>query len=187
GTGEWMRRPSRGRAYAGLGLWERAVGDYAEAMAARTKDWGLDFEYALAELAAGHLEEYRHACVRWLERLDETTDPETVASVAWACALAAEMVPDLGSVLKLAGAAAAGDPDKYPCGRTSGALLSRPGKVGAGVKCLHRAPPLQDAPEVWPLLAMAHPRRGHAEEARQWLQNAQLWIDKGIKEKTAQG
>jgi hypothetical protein len=35
----------------------------------------------------------------------------------------------------------------------------------------------KEAPVTWLLLALAHHRLGHADEARRWLAKAKLWLD----------
>jgi predicted Zn-dependent protease len=74
--------------------------------------------------------------------------------------------------------ARAADAKIYVCARTLGATLLRAGRLEEAIQILDEALKLQqESPMTWLLLALAHQRSGHPEEARRHLDKASRWID----------
>jgi serine/threonine protein kinase/WD40 repeat protein len=168
----------RGDAAAAAGRWDEAVAAYDQVLEQLPEQWQSWYQAALAHLAQGDREGYRRLCARALERFDRTDDAVAAVYLAWAGALDAEAKVDPARLLRLAERAAATDPESYVNLRTLGAALLRAGRPEAAVQKLTQAAAVQqEAPTSWLLLALAHQRLGHAEEARGRLRQAQQWID----------
>jgi serine/threonine protein kinase/WD40 repeat protein len=168
----------RGEDPAAAGRWDEAAAAYDQAVEQFPDDWQAWYHAALARLLRGDADGYRGLCGRALEHFDRTEDPLAAASLAWAGALDVEAKVDPARLLRLAERASAADPDSYLMRRCLGAALLRAGQPEAALQRLTRAAGVQEqAPTTWLLLALAHRRLGHAEEAHKWLRQAQRWID----------
>jgi tetratricopeptide (TPR) repeat protein len=175
----------RGEAAAAAGRWEEAAAAYDQAVEQFPEEWGSWYRAALVHLLRGDAGGYRRLCARALERFDRA-DPFAAVYLAWAGALDAEAGVDPARLLRLAERAAAADPDDYLTPRSLGAALLRAGQPGAAVQRLTRAAGVQEeCPTTWLVLALAHQRLGHAEEARQQLRQAQRWLDQATPKKPA--
>jgi WD40 repeat protein len=177
----------RGEAAAAAGKWDEAAAAYDQAVAQFPEQWDSWYHAALIHLLRGDADGYRRLCARALERFDRTDDPFAAVYLAWAGALDAEARVDPARLLRLAERAAAADPRSYLMLRSLGAALLRAGQPEAAVQRLTQALGVQqESPTSWLLLALAHQRLGHAEEARTRLRQARQWIDRATP-KTAEG
>jgi predicted Zn-dependent protease len=148
--------------------------------------WESWYRAALVHLLRGDGDSYRRLCARALERFDGTDDPFAAVYLAWAGALDAEAKVDRARLLRLAERAASADPDSYLMLRTLGAALLRAGKTGKAIEQLNRAAAAQEVcPTTWLLLALAHERLGHTDEARRRLGQACRWLDRELPQKPA--
>jgi Flp pilus assembly protein TadD len=162
----------RGNAHAELGQWDKATADFAKTVALAPEDWDTWSDLALARLASGDQEGYRDTCANLLDRFAGTEDPIIAMVVAFTCALAPNAVKDTARLVALAEKAVAGRAGDRVAHYTLGAALYRAGRFDAAVRRLNEAPAAsgeEDAAALL-LLSMAHSRLGHAEEARQWLE-----------------
>jgi serine/threonine protein kinase/WD40 repeat protein len=168
----------RGDAAAAAGRWKEAAVAYDQAVEQLPGQWQAWYQAALAHLAQGDREGYRRLCARALERFDRTEDPFAAAYLAWAGALDAQAGVDPARLLRLAERAAAADPDGHVMLRSLGGALLRAGRPEAALRPINRAAAVQqESPTAWLLLALAHQRLGHADEARNRLRQACRWID----------
>jgi serine/threonine protein kinase/WD40 repeat protein len=168
----------RGAAPAGAGRWEEAAAAYDQAVEQFPEEWESWYHAALVHLLRGDAEGYRRLCTRALEPFGGTEDPFAAVYLAWAGVLDAEARVDPTRLPRLAERAAAADPQSYVNLRSLGGALLRAGQPEAAVQRLSEALGVQkESPMTWLLLALAHQRLGHAEEARKWLRQAQQWID----------
>jgi serine/threonine protein kinase/WD40 repeat protein/tetratricopeptide (TPR) repeat protein len=181
----------RGGARAALGRWGPARADLARATELAPQELFWCYR-ALAELGAGNAAEYRKLCATALERFGNTADPGTAWVLAWACVLAPDAVADPARPLQLAEFAAHPDPPRDVHGRkvsrglVLGAALLRAGKPEAAVQRLTKEVARHtDGPVAWLLLALAHHRLGHADEARKWLARAVQWTEKAPRTEAA--
>jgi Flp pilus assembly protein TadD len=141
----------------------------------------------LVHVLRGDGDGYRNLCARALERFEGTDDPFAAVYLAWAAALDAEAKVDPARLLRLAERAAAADPDGYLMLRTLGAALLRAGKTEKAVEQLNRAADAQKVcPTTWLLLALAHERLGHTDEARRRLEQACRWLDQGTPKRSTE-
>jgi tetratricopeptide (TPR) repeat protein len=196
----------RGNAQAELGRWEQATADLSRAI---EQDAGYSvpqIDLALAHLAGGDIDGYLKACTRLLRDFPLRGDPLRVNAVAWTCILSPEAVEDREAVVRSARAAvkaASKDSDKHDLLRTLGAATYRAGRFEEAISHLNDALKAPTEPGVrpdagadggvspgptpggdpldWLLLAMAHHRLGHAEEARKWLDKAGASIDQATQ------
>jgi WD40 repeat protein/tetratricopeptide (TPR) repeat protein/tRNA A-37 threonylcarbamoyl transferase component Bud32 len=179
----------RGLARAELGETERAVADFAAALRrpdAPARTW---FDLALARLERGDADGYRESCARALTHFAQAEDPALAALLAWTCSLGPGATADPEAVLRLAQQATRQGAETYVSARALGAALYRAGKYQEAVDCLTRATQLrkQPVPAAWLLLAMAHQRLKHAEDAKKWLDKAGAWVEQAKRRKPGEG
>jgi tetratricopeptide (TPR) repeat protein len=174
----------RGLAHAELGRWQEAARDLDARRLARHDDvWYLA---ALVHLAAGDRDGYRAACAGMLEHFGGADASDVPAAfTAWTCALAPDALEDLAPALALAERLQAEQPKDPMAATTLGALLYRAGRFAEAAARLDAAQQLPEDRRTspiygWLLLAMAHHRLGHADEAKRRLDRAAAAIDRAI-------
>ncbi len=171
---------SRAEAYARQEKWRQAADDYEHVYdlgRANTRVW---VRLAAARVACGDLGGYRRFCARVVEKYGHTRDSETANSVGWVCTFAPDAVPDLGPVVRLVEQAVADEPDNSSLLNTLGTVLYRANRPADAVERLNQSIRAHGkGGSAWDLLilAMAHQRLGHAEEARQVLDKALPRLD----------
>jgi tetratricopeptide (TPR) repeat protein len=186
-------RIDRGDAYAELGRWDQAAADFEKAVAEGAERPNFDARTRLAHvrLAMDNHAAYRQACADLLAHLGPEDGPNSAASVAWTCVLAPNAVADREALVRLAeqvfkGAENFPDPHRYL--QTLAAASYRAGRFEEAVKHLDAGMAAHgkwgDAAD-WLLLALAHQRLGHADEARNWLDKAVRWLDASTQDKPA--
>jgi hypothetical protein len=146
----------------------------SQALERNDQDVAARLALARLKLDAGVLSAYRRACAA----LPTDAGPPLSRSIAWACALAPDALPDLGPLLQAAAKAAAAQ--DHPSLRTHGALLLRAGRHADALKRLgealkSRGPHATPCEEL--LLAIAYHHLGQPAEARRWLSQATAWLD----------
>jgi WD40 repeat protein/Flp pilus assembly protein TadD len=176
-------RSQRANAYAVLGQWDKAAADYARLFEDGQR-WNQEhvwFPYTLLKLAVGDAKGYRRACRKLFDGRDRLSGlrnpraaPRTAYRLVWACVVAADGLEDYAPLLDFAEEAVTLDRrDSYGCARALGGALLRAGRLEAAVQQLEKAASLQPGtPSTSLLLALAHHRLGHADEARQCLDKA---------------
>jgi tetratricopeptide (TPR) repeat protein len=176
-AGGFSRR--RGDWHADRKQWREAADDYRKAAEAPGADLDVRYGYALLCLQRNDAAGYRKVGTTLLEGVGEALSPQAASAIAWTCSLAPEAVPDLKRVVQLAERAAASDGRSHVLARNLGAALLRAGRCQDAVVKLNQALALQkEAPATWLLLALAHRRLGHADEAGRWLAKAQQRLDR---------
>jgi tetratricopeptide (TPR) repeat protein len=169
----------RGVAHAELGEWDKAGADFARAIelgGVSPQGWRY---LALVQLARGDADGYRKACSSLLQRFHPGGHgPHDLAAVAWACVLRPDGGPGLGDALALAEKAVAVDGKDPYAARALGAALLRGARPKEAAQVLEQAVKAQNGgTDVGLLLAVAHHRQGHPDEARRWLDTAVLQIE----------
>jgi tetratricopeptide (TPR) repeat protein len=188
-AGLWL---ARGRSFARQGAWQKAADAYARAVemaGADEKDEDMKHVYiesAGAQVLAGDTKGYRATCRTMLERFGRTKVPVTAYLVGRACILA----PDSGTdPLRAAQFIEQARRDKPPSRGHAAAYLHalgtahyRAGQFDVAVERLGQSlaadPTWIGTSLNWPVLALAHYRLGHFEEARQWLDRSSQWLDR---------
>jgi len=179
----------RAQAYAVLAQWDKAAADSAKVVEPIPQGAELWMQRASYHLQAGDTAAYRAACKQMLERFGQTKDPITAHQIALSCLLIPQAVDDEKLVLQLAEQSLAGAPDDPWCLITLGAALYRAGQYDAAADLGPIAKISLDdrfwssgkdgGPLLaWLVLAMAHHRLGHTDEARSWLDKAVQRMDK---------
>lgn len=175
----WMQR---GEFYARMGLWDRALRDYAEAFARHSPDATLPwFKYALLQLLRGEENGYRKTCRQTVERFGGPNDLVTSINLIRTYALLPGEVP--GFEWRTA------DPNigTMPRGVVwvghygRGLARLRAGAYADAVSDLRES--LARTNNVaralsYPVLAMALHHLGQSEAARVELENARLEFDR---------
>jgi serine/threonine-protein kinase len=142
------------------------------------------FYEALSHLGAGNRKAYKRLSADMLDQFAATKDPRAANLVLYACTAAPDAAADpaiLSALAQIAG------PRPLGFARTAGAALYRAGKYEPSIRYFDKAAkavPLR----AWDyyLLAMAHHRLDHAEEAKQYLDKAADWT-KEVKQQEAEG
>jgi serine/threonine protein kinase/Flp pilus assembly protein TadD len=129
-------------------------------------------------LLADDTDTYRQLCVHVIGQLGDTKDPRTAYLVARIGALAPDAVPDPTRLVEIAERAVRVQPAPHYL-HVLGLAHYRAGQLDTGIKQLRRSIEGNWTANAanWLVLAMAHQRLGHAEEARKWLDKAVRWID----------
>ena len=175
----------RGLTRARLDEWEKAAGDFAAAAEGSEAPPEAWFYRALLCLELGDRQGYRRGCAEMLDRFGKTDSPGVGNTVAWACALGPDAVTDYARPVQLARSAVSKSPKNYAALNTLGTILYRAGEDDKAVEQLTealKAHGKDGAPPDWLVLAMAHHRLGHAEEARKWWDRAAAEIENGDRE-----
>jgi WD40 repeat protein len=183
----WRWRDRRGRVHGELGRWEKAAADFAQAMERGANSPWIGYVGALCCLAGGDPKGYRQACAKQVERFG-ATEGTGLNTVAWNCLLAPDALTDRTLPVRLAekvlAGTAANDRNRYLYLNTLGAAHYRAGQLDRAVDRLQEAIQAQGKGGTawdWLFLAMAHQRRGNAEEARKLLEKAARWIDEALQ------
>jgi WD40 repeat protein/serine/threonine protein kinase len=136
----------------------------------------------LSLLESGDIPGYRVAAGNLLSRSRKATDPNTLNNVSWWCTYAPDAVADLTVPVKMAEVAVAGYPAelKRVALNTLGAALYRAGRIGEAIARLDesvKASGGTGVPQDWVFLAMAHHKKGNADEARRWLEKVRAYVN----------
>jgi tetratricopeptide (TPR) repeat protein len=178
-------RARRGTAHAELGHWEQAAADFGHARFREPDDTRFWYLQAVAQLAGrGDTAGYRQSCTPALDRFGQSNDPAVADSVVRMCLIAADTVTDPAALVSLVERAAASNPRSPAYLTTLGGALYRAGRLEAAVQRLTEASaPGTGGGEAagWLFLAMAQTRLGHAVEAREWLGNAEGWLEQALQ------
>ncbi len=172
-------RLRRGDLWLHRGEWARAAADYAAGMAAgKPDDAGMWLNYARALLLQEDRDGYRRLVPGMLGHCGDASDaynPEPAE--AWASVLAEGALPDAAKPLRRAEKVVNG----WGRGGTNALLLAlalyRAGQYDEAAAEAQESLPGEPGRAYvwWPVLALAHARLGHAEEARRWLDKADAW------------
>jgi tetratricopeptide (TPR) repeat protein len=168
----------RAEAHAELGRWSAADADLRQALAVQTPgpiSAAYRYKQGLVRLQLGDRDGYRQVCAALGKASDESllANPVEAYHAAWAWVLLPDAVADYDRPIRLARQLVTRAPKSYAEARLLGAAQLRAGKAEEAVQELTRATTLQEnAPAAWLLLALAHHRLGHADEARRWLAKA---------------
>lgn len=158
-----------------LGRWDDAARLLGKAVEEPTAPAGVWYRHALMRLHQGDEEGYRQACARMVERFGKATDAATANTVAWACALGRDALPDLKPALRLAGVAVVANAKDAGARNTHGAVLCRAGRYKEAVAELNTSLALRPGGGTaadFLFLALAHHQLGDADEARKRLEQA---------------
>jgi tetratricopeptide (TPR) repeat protein len=170
------------------GDWKKSAALYERFAANGPVPLAICYQHALVCLRAGEMDGYRKICSRLLASMPEPgprLDPNTANSVAMLCAVGPGAVSDysrplalidhslkwLDGVKEQPGAEALFRKVRHAWLNTRSAVLYRDGQHDQAVRGLDQAIAIHGAggAEDWVLLAMAHHRLGHVEEAKKWL------------------
>jgi WD40 repeat protein/tRNA A-37 threonylcarbamoyl transferase component Bud32/Flp pilus assembly protein TadD len=165
----------RGRAFAELQLWERAVADFAAAGELDPENHQAYLDLAMTFLGQDKSAAYRRICRRLLEKYGGTNNPARAGAVAWLACLLPGTVDDAEVLVTLAKASQDAQPPSWSCAETLGAAYYRAGNFEQAVAELDQACVLHltgGSAQAKLFLAMAHHRLGHKEKARSCLQQA---------------
>jgi serine/threonine protein kinase/Tfp pilus assembly protein PilF len=182
--GYWPDRLARAYTHVQMGQWSQAAADYARLVPQRPHNPDLWFEQACLLCRLGDDSGYRKLCSEMRERFGRSKDVYEFALLSHACALAPAALGDAVQVLQLAKerlVRTAPPSDHYPWSvHVLGLAQYRAAQYQAAVETLGKTPDAASLGEQkvlnWLVLAMAEQKRGHATEARAWLDRANQWL-----------
>ncbi|HUE73916.1 MAG TPA: tetratricopeptide repeat protein, partial [Pirellulaceae bacterium] len=132
-------------------------------------------------LSAARPEAYRPTCVRLVEQFGQTDQPQVAALLVWCCKLRPDAVADWDAVVRMGEKALGKLPDNRRLMHDLGAVLYRAGRFEQALERLEESVRLRPEKKAvvwdWLWLAMVHHRLGDTDKARDWLRQAQQWID----------
>jgi tetratricopeptide (TPR) repeat protein len=134
--------------------------------------------YAALFVLAGDVDTYRQQCARVFERLGDTRQAHAAYLVARICALTPDAEIDPNKLVQIAERAVQAKPVPHHL-HTLGLAYYRAGQFDKAIEQLQKSMEGNWKAQVvnWLVLAMAHQRLGHADEARIWFEKAVRWID----------
>jgi hypothetical protein len=177
-------RQERAQLFMSCGAWDRAVVDYARVLADHDPDEGnVWLDHARALLLQRDAEGYRRLCGRMLASVGPGRRPYLLTWTARVCALGPAALPEPAETVRFVEEVLAKAPGEAAMLFAAGLAHYR---AGNWERALRRAQESIDAhPETawvkWPVLAMAHYKMGHAQEARRWLDQAAEWRRQAIR------
>jgi hypothetical protein len=178
GTAPWQNAVDQAHALAARGEWRRAAAEYAKLPLEKPEDLEICCEYASVLLLANDTEAYRRVCAQVLRRFYPTDDMQTVYLVARIASLTAGAPAEPERVVPMADRAVATRGTAWHRHTLAVAHF----RAGQYDKAVQQCQESMKADPRWAnvlngfVLAMAHQRLGHAEEARQWLDKSARWM-----------
>jgi tetratricopeptide (TPR) repeat protein len=168
---------ARGRLHVLYSRWGQAAADYARAIESLPAG-NVWFEHACLLLITDDAEGYRRFCDRMVTRAGHTKDPHTAFVLARTCALTPKPVVDAARLIQWAEQAVTSAPKKAWYLHALGLAHYRAGEFERAIARIEESDKAGWENGLNPLvLAMAHHRLGHKEEARRWLEKALQVID----------
>ncbi len=183
----WDAYTPRSKVRAVLGQWDKAAADLDVALKHFPENERVCLELACYRAAAGDPERYAKACQTLVDRFGQTKDAAVAQRLALTCLLMPNALKDPKRAAQLADFGAANAPNNTWRRITQAASLYRQGKFEQAVKRLEEV--LKTLPvnpsaaadgeslTTWLLLAMAHHRLEHTNDARRWLDQAVRQMD----------
>jgi len=171
----------QGLAHIAQREWGKAAGRYRRALEHREADGGhFWFEYAAVLLLSCDRQGYKNACAHMVEQCGKAPGLRAY-HVARACTLAPDGVAESSLPWRLAKKELQGSAEQFWSLTEQGALAYRAGLFQEAMPLFEQSLKADPAPGRavlnWLWLALANQRLGQAEEARRWLDKANLWLD----------
>jgi serine/threonine protein kinase/Flp pilus assembly protein TadD len=134
--------------------------------------------YAPMLLLSDNTDAYRQQSGRLIGERGDTSEPRTAYLVARICALAPDGVSNPTKLVQLAERAVQAKPEPHYL-HTLGLAHYRAGEFDKAIEQLQKSNEGTWKAKVanWLVLAMAHQRLGHTDEARSWFDRAVRWLD----------
>jgi tetratricopeptide (TPR) repeat protein len=176
----------RGECYSALAQWDKAAADYAHVLGPETPDETC-FQLACTRLLAGDTKGYQQLCQQVRERVGAARQPLSPYVASRIGMLSPQGGIEPAQLLRWGEQAVADQPKCEWFLHTLGTAHYRAGEFDQAIRRCRES--LQVAPNWggnmlnWLVLALAHQRLGHADEARQWFNKAIQWR----KERALQG
>jgi WD40 repeat protein/serine/threonine protein kinase len=168
-------RSQRARLFLRFGEWQKAAADYAPVFAAHDPDQGDTWlGYAQSLLLCKDREGYRRLCLRMPAPIGPGRQVYGMVEAVRSCLLAPEGLAEPAEAVRLAEKMLAANTED---GRVLWALGLAHYRNGDWEQALARTQQASSAaPDrdwvTWPVLALAHHKLGHTDEARRWLDKA---------------
>ena len=131
-----------GDSLAMLGRWGDSARIFQQGVGVNGQSWGVMFQCALVQLAAGDEAGYRATCAELIRFCGETSDPNQAFIITSACVVGDRAVEDMGKVVALARKATQSDPGNPGYWTALGAAQYRAGQTTEAIDTLKRAIPL---------------------------------------------
>jgi tetratricopeptide (TPR) repeat protein len=162
-----------GLSYAELEQWEAAAEAFEKVTSAKPDSAWMWYYRAQTNLQAGNRDEYRRVCAAMLSQLGDTKDPQVADRIVYACVTAADAVPDMARLVRLAEIASTAWKGNE---RTLAATLYRAGRFDEALQRFQQLrTELTNDPWESCFLAMTYHRLGRAERAGRRLDAVLGW------------
>ena len=173
----------RGELLALLGLFDLAAADFSQEFRLRDSESATrSYRYALLCVALGDHDTYRQLRRRMHERFQGTTARETAMDLVRATVLVADANADFEPAIRSAKQALTSEQSSWYLMYLSGIAQYRGENYQSAVDeltaSLSGGPPWPNRAMSYPVLAMAHHRLGHVEEARAAFEQATAVIER---------
>jgi uncharacterized protein (TIGR03067 family) len=163
---------TRSNAHVMLGQWDRAAADYVKAVALMRgiPQTSVSFSEACRLLGTGHRADYRKFCAQMVKLSGEVRTADEVHHIARMCVLAPDSGIDSAVAVRLAERAVKGQRTPWHL-QDLGLAHYRAGQFDLAIQRVHQSGSAgwKASPTNWLITAMAHHRRGQADEAHMWL------------------
>jgi WD40 repeat protein len=178
GQGSTAVHGRRGRAYAALGQWRKALEefehDYTDSPKVNEQTFGW---HALACAVVGDITREKQICAALLRRF--SAPPISANNTAWFCSRFPELVANPDQVVAVAESGLKAHPEDPGFWNTLGVALYRAHRCSEAIRQLERAVDQGHGGTVydWLFLAMAHEQLADKAEAHAWLAKAKKALD----------
>jgi serine/threonine protein kinase/Flp pilus assembly protein TadD len=176
----WARQ-RRASALLELKDWNAAAVDLTKAVELNPGNVYAWYQCATVLLLAEKTADYRSLCAKMQQRFVQTTDLEVGGWLINTCVLGPEATADFLPVLQLA---EHGATNYWHTLWRLGAANYRADRFEAAIEHMQRAGQVHKNGGnafSWLVIAMAHHKLGHSDEARQWLTKATRWIEQATE------
>jgi serine/threonine protein kinase/tetratricopeptide (TPR) repeat protein len=172
---QWLYR-LRVDACIALKKWRQVAADAVLRTKAEPGNPHLWYCEAAARLGMGDVPRYRSVRTGLLAQFEDTKEPWVASHLCTVCAAVPAEPKEAEAMLRLAELGVKGSSGSL---RVRGAINYRAGKYEAAVADFERSAPIVPRRAWdWLFLAMAHHKLGHTEQAKDFLNRAEKWIER---------
>lgn len=180
----------RGIALASLRDWDGAAVDFAKVIELGATSLSAIEHVALAQLARGQYSEYRDACQRMIDSINDSSKPGEINDAVWYSSIAPDAVDQPSRLAELAerSLASVAEKQRQAYLNTLGAALCRANRLDEAIDALNQSMAAQGSGgivEDWLFLALTYHKLGQSDRAREWYDKSAEWLANNGSESSA--